>query len=68
MPTETAVTIPELKVALAKIVHLMDLYGDKYWPIFERLERELEELESRPARLAKFRNSELVVTPPIKTC
>lgn len=35
----------------AKIV--MDL-GDDYWPLFERLERELKELKGRKARLQEF--------------
>ena len=68
MPNKTNGTTPKLYEALAKIVDVMDLYGDKYWPIFERLERELEELDSGPARLAKYRNTKLVTKPKSKSC
>ena len=36
-------------------ISLLDKYGDAYWPVFERLETEINERESRAERLTKFR-------------
>lgn len=36
-------------------VKLVDKYGDAYWPVFERLEAEISERESRAERLTRFR-------------
>lgn len=41
----------ELEVALLSVAQLVNSYGEKYWPIFERLEKELEDRRSRSERL-----------------
>ena len=42
----------ELEAALHSVAQLVNFYGDKYWPIFERLESELEDMRSRSKRLS----------------
>ena len=46
------VTAEELCDALATVVSLMDKFGQDLWPLFDRLERELDQIESREAKLA----------------
>lgn len=41
----------ELEVALLSVAQLVNSYGDKYWPIFERLENELDYRRSKSKRL-----------------
>ena len=41
----------ELEAALHSVAQLVNSYGDKYWPIFERLENELEYRRSKSKRL-----------------
>lgn len=41
----------EIEAALHSVAQLVSSYGDKYWPIFERLEKELEKRRSRSRRL-----------------
>ena len=52
-----AVSDQELEDALGVAAKMIDLYGYKYWPIFERLETELDARADRvtrvKARLAK---------------
>lgn len=45
------VTDQQIEKALTKVARLIECYGDAYWPIFERLETELEMRQSRAARL-----------------
>lgn len=53
-----SVSVSELEELLDSVARIIDRYGDAYWPIFERLELELEERQSRQARLqARIRNS-----------
>lgn len=47
-----SVTEADLESALRSVAMLIEQHGQKYWPIFERLEDELEALRSRRARLA----------------
>ena len=35
------VTEQEIETSLSSLARLIDRYGDAYWPVFERLEREL---------------------------
>ena len=37
------------------LVNVMDKFDLDVWPLFERLERELEQIESREERMAKYR-------------
>lgn len=41
----------DIEEGLSIVAHLIEAYGEKYWPIFERLEYELENRRSRAARL-----------------
>ena len=41
----------EIEAALHSVALLVNLYGDKYWPIFERLEEELKNRQSKSNRL-----------------
>jgi len=41
----------ELEAALQSVAQLVNSYGDKYWPIFERLENELDYRRSKSKRL-----------------
>tara|TARA_R110001632_G_scaffold12019_1_gene42259 strand:+ start:119 stop:352 length:234 start_codon:yes stop_codon:yes gene_type:complete len=45
------VTIGDIEDALDIAARVVDLFGFRYWPIFERLEAELERRASREARL-----------------
>jgi len=50
-------TVPQIKKAMADLADIIETSprGDKYWPIFERLERELASMDTRSARLAAAR-------------
>jgi len=50
-PDVTQVTDQELEQALATTARVIERYGDAYWPLFDRLERELEARRTRRARL-----------------
>jgi len=41
----------DIAVALHSVAQLVESYGNKYWPIFERLERELKNKHSKAKRL-----------------
>jgi len=60
MTKDAEVTLPRLYDAMATLVYLIDIDHrvDKIWLLFERLEREIEERESRAVRLAKYRRNE----------
>ncbi|KQU79845.1 hypothetical protein ASD00_36180 [Ensifer sp. Root31] len=51
------VTEDDLREAMANCALIMEQesWGDKLWPIFERLERELEAMRSKTDRLAAAR-------------
>jgi hypothetical protein len=51
MGKQRKVTDQEIEDALDLVAELIDKYGDVYWPVFERLERELAERRSRRERL-----------------
>jgi len=42
---------------MSTVATIIDLYGDTYWPIFDVLKAELEELEARQAKLAEYASS-----------
>lgn len=48
------VTLEDICIAMAQLAAIIERspHGEKYWPIFERLEREKEARESRSHRLA----------------
>ena len=45
-------TDEEIENAMATVARVIELYGDAYWPILERLERELTERRAKAARLS----------------
>lgn len=47
-----AYTDEEIENAMATVARVIELYGDAYWPILERLERELTERRAKSARLS----------------
>jgi len=46
--------IDRLEHATRYAARIVTNLGDEYWPLFQRLERELEYLKSRKAKLQKF--------------
>lgn len=42
----------EIENAMAIVARVIELYGDVYWPILERLERELGERRAKASRLS----------------
>ena len=48
------VTEERLEHCLSILARVIDSQGDAAWPLFERLERELEDLRGRRARLDKY--------------
>lgn len=46
------VTEQEIENSLTSLARLIDRYGDAYWPVFERLERELRVRQERHERLS----------------
>ena len=55
--TELNQEIEELKDALRIMVKVTDRFGFKPWPLFERLEKELEGRESIEARMNRWRET-----------
>lgn len=53
--SEGEVTIDDVQQALIVAARLVDLYGEKCLPIFERLERELAEMLRRSSALDRAR-------------
>lgn len=50
----------DIENAMATVARVIELYGDAYWPILERLENELTQRRAKTARLnshlGRFRN------------
>ena len=46
-------TDDQIEHAMATVARVIELYGDAYWPILERLESELEDRRAKSARLTK---------------
>ena len=51
MPSRRVISEEEIEDGLNVVARLIDRYGDVYWPVFERLERELEDRRSRSWRV-----------------
>lgn len=45
------VTAKDLEYGLSVLAKIIDTQGDAVWPLFERLERELEDVRSRRERV-----------------
>lgn len=43
----------DIERAMATVARVIELYGDAYWPILERLEAELEGRRTKAARLTR---------------
>lgn len=43
----------DIERAMATVARVIELYGDAYWPILERLEGELHERRMKSSRLTK---------------
>ena len=48
------VSAQRIENAIRIVARLIDMDGDEYWPILERLEAELTALASREERLARY--------------
>ena len=48
----TEITEQDIEEGLSILAWLIDRYGDAAWPLFERLERELEIRQNRKSRIA----------------
>jgi hypothetical protein len=46
------VTDQEIENSLSSVARLIDRYGDAYWPVFERLEREMSTRMERRNKIA----------------
>jgi len=47
----------DIESAITVVARVIDLYGDAYWPIFERLEEELATRNGKRNRLKKYLKS-----------
>jgi len=47
------VSVEDLEYGLGVLARIIDTQGDAVWPLFERLERELEDMRSRGDRVAR---------------
>lgn len=56
-------TLERIDAALAAVAEHIEAGGEVYWPIFERLERERNNITSRPDRLARARGRVLRAQP-----
>jgi len=54
-PSSNRDTLQRLRRATEVSAKLVDLYGDAYWPIFDRMETELRSIEMREQKLSRFR-------------
>ena len=48
------VTEERIERCLSILARVIDSQGDAAWPLFERLERELDDLQSRRARIERY--------------
>ena len=49
------IDLEKLKAATEKMAWIVETYGDTYWPLFDRLDRELRQRQARTERLNKYR-------------
>jgi len=48
------IAIKDIEAATKTAAFVVRTYGDKYWPLFARLERELKDRRSRLERLSQY--------------
>ena len=54
------VTAEDLEFGLGVLARIIDTQGDAVWPLFERMECELENMRSRRVRVDKFLQLSLI--------
>lgn len=59
---ERAPIMQRLLRARATMAKIVEAHGDTYWPLFERLDQEIEGANSRATRLANAKNSTLAIS------
>ncbi|MEM7730161.1 MAG: hypothetical protein AAF311_12945 [Pseudomonadota bacterium] len=47
--------LAEIEAGLGKLIWVIENHSEAAWPLFDRLEREYEQRQSRATRLARFR-------------
>lgn len=52
--TSDHISQQDIEAALQSVAQLIEAHGEKYWPVFERLENELAERRSRSQRLRRI--------------
>lgn len=58
-----AVSAEDLEYGLGVLARIIDTQGDAVWPLFERLERELEDLRSRRGRVEQHLRRHFSISP-----
>ena len=53
------VTAEDLEYGLGVLARIIDTQGDAVWPLFQRLERELEDVRSRRERVSRHLSKKL---------
>ena len=53
------VSVEDLEYGLSILARIIDTQGDTVWPLFERLEHELEDVRSRRERVSRHMPSKL---------
>lgn len=53
MPPTAEHSDEDIQRAMATVARVIELYGEAYWPILDRLERELEMRRAKAARLSR---------------
>jgi len=48
------VTAEDLEYGLSILARILETQGDAVWPLFERLERELADMQSRRGRVERY--------------
>jgi len=49
--------VTEIQKGLAKLTWVIETHSEDAWPLFERLEKELLQLNSRQGQLKKYRQN-----------
>ena len=55
----SSVSVRELRVGMMHAARLVRRYGMIYWPVVERLQREIEQIEAREALLDRLLKDDL---------
>ena len=62
MGKSVPITADDIECALEKLTWIIETHSEAAWPLFDRLERELETRLSRQAKLARRRQSSKSLT------